>query len=397
MLHETEWISVRAFPSSARVQRATKEKQPLDVPVFDRLRQSRNKSYQCSEHEKRYVEEAYSEARQWLDRSITWIRALTSPIFFLSKVQEPAKNALETHFKSSNTDTARVVLLNLEQIRGNIPTRREYQLAGSPGYQQEIAIGMGPRVPMTINAILCNGSECKPSTGAYYRSAISSITFCPHFFRRKAQAPGFLIHELAHSLGFGGSVLDYAYGQDRLYAGLTTAEAVLNADSYANFVEELATGKAKRMVAPQDRLAKCPDDWVPLVTAAIARAHQWARVAEKMYSGATTDPQAVAYQKVKDALVKSTTVSCRPAGAPQCQPGNSWFKDIGVSAIFLCPDWKGMSEDDRTIAVMAGLIGYFGGPGEKPDWEKYAAEAGALTRSKLNVAPITPPPAASTP
>jgi hypothetical protein len=54
-------------------------------------------------------------------------------------------------------------------------------------------------------------------------------------------------------------------------------------------------------------------------------------------------------------------------------------------------------EDDRTIAVFAGLVGYFGGPGDENDWEKYAANAASRTRSKLNPTPPGPPPATGIP
>lgn len=375
--------------SYRQLQRSSRNEPNIDVPVFDRLRQSATKP--CSDQEKLYIEEAYRDARHWLDRSVIRIKALTSGLFSFSKIQEPGRNALEAHFQSSDKDTAATVLLNLERIRGNIPTRQEFLDAGSPGYQQNISIGSGPQVPITIRAITCN-SECKPSTGAYYRPGVDAIIFCPYFFRhRKDQGPGLLVHEIAHSLGFGGTILDFAYAKDRLYTGLTTAEALVNADSYANLVEELATGKLTRRTVPRDSLSKCPEDWVPLVHAAAARAHQWARVAEKVYAGPSSDPPAVAYQKVKDGLEKSISISCKANGAPACGAGNVWFHGVGDATLFLCPDWKELGEDDRTAAVLAGLIGYFGGPGERSDWEKYAADAAALTRSKLYPTPPTPP------
>ena len=389
-LREPRVLRPRLTDSYRQVRRTSRNKPNLDIPVFDRLRQSATKP--CSDQEKSYIEEAYRDARQWLDRSIIWIKALTSGLFSFSKIQEPGRAALETHFKSSDKDTAATVLLNLERIRGNIPTRQEFLDAGSPVYQQNISIGSGPQVPITIRAITCNSAECKPSTGAYYRPGVDSITFCPYFFRhRKDQGPGLLIHEIAHSLGFGGVILDFAYAKDRLYTGLTTAEALLNADSYANLVEELATGKTRRMIVPRDSLGKCPEDWVPLVNAAIARAHQWARVADKVYSGPSSDPAAVAYQKVRDGLEKSVRITCKASGAPKCQAGNIWFHEVGDAALFLCPDWKALGEDDRTVAVLAGLIGYFAGPGGRADWEKYAVDAAALTRSKLYPTPPSPP------
>jgi Lysine-specific metallo-endopeptidase len=319
-------------------------------------------------------------------------------LFSFSKIQEPGRAALEMHFKSSDKDTAETVLLNLERIKGNIPTRQEFQGAGSPTYEQNISIGFGPQVPITTRAILCNGAGCKPSTGAYYQPKNGSITFCPYFFsHRKDQGPGLLIHEIAHSLGFGGTVFDFAYGKDRLYAGLTTAEALVNADSYANLVEELATGKTRRMIVPRDSLGKCPTDWVPLVNAAIARAHQWARVADKVYTGPSSDPAAMAYQTVRDGLGKSVRIRCKPDGASNCRGGVSWFQAAGDAALYLCPDWKTLGEDDRSIAVLAGLIGYFGGPGKRADWETYAADAAVLTQSKLYPTPPKPPPASGHP
>ena len=342
-----------------------------------------------------YIEEAFGNARRWLDTSIVRIKALTSSLFSFSKLQEPGRDALEHHFKSSDRETAVTVLLNLEQIRGNIPTKLEFLTAGSPTYQQNISIGSGPPVPITINAITCHGTECKPSTGAYYRSGVDAITFCPYFFsHRKDQGPGLLVHEIAHSLGFGGSILDFAYGKDRLYAGLTVAEALLNADSYANLVEELATGKVRRMTVPKDTLGKCPDDWAPLVHSAIARAHQWARVAEKLYSGPSNDPK-VAYQKVKDGLEKPVRIGCRASGAPACIAGTLWFHQAGDKALYLCPAWRALPDDEpRAVSMLAGLIGYFDGPGQEIDWERYALDASALTRSKLY--PIAPSPAPST-
>ncbi len=350
-----------------------------EIEVFGRLKQSSRKSSQCNDQEKAYVQTAFAEARRWLDWAILCVNSIMGGPFLFSKTATLAREALASHFKSTDSDTTAKVLLNLQKIRGNFPTRAEFAAAGSPAFGQDIRIGSAPPVPLTVNSIVCGGRKCSDKVGAYFGIGTNALYLCPYFFSHRQENPGLLIHEVAHSLDSNNSVLDFGYAKDRIYRDLTTAEALLNADSYANLVEELATGRTRRMKPPKDTLRRCPDDWTSLIHLAIARAHQWARVAAKAYQGANTDPQAVAYEKVAQGLAKPVRIGCKTG----CTAGSFWVRDIGTTPLSLCPGWKALSPEDQTIEIFAGLLGYFGGPGQEADWRRYAATAASLTQSKL--------------
>jgi hypothetical protein len=100
---------------------------------------------------------------------------------------------------------------------------------------------------------------CRAMAAAYVSSSSRQITFCASFFSSSDNWQTFaLFHELMHAYA---EVDDRGYGNERIFAYLTPAQAINNADSYALFVVDVlnVAGGARevRSAAPEDRYSDC--------------------------------------------------------------------------------------------------------------------------------------------
>jgi hypothetical protein len=93
---------------------------------------------------------------------------------------------------------------------------------------------------------------------------------------------------MAHAL-LGLNITDRAYSYDRLLPHLSTAEALDNAESYALFVRELATGTTFTSTAPSDDIEDCPATTEQLARVALARAERWNRQANTVLRSTGND------------------------------------------------------------------------------------------------------------
>jgi hypothetical protein len=89
-----------------------------------------------------------------------------------------------------------------------------------------------------------------------------------------------IIHEFGHALLSLSKtvrmlIIDRAYKQDPYYHYLTTGEALTNAESYAMFAREVATGSSPAHAFIVDSLTECPDAWVPIISDALSKARAW--------------------------------------------------------------------------------------------------------------------------
>lgn len=100
---------------------------------------------------------------------------------------------------------------------------------------------------------------CRAMAAAYVSSSTRRVTFCSSFFSSSDDWQSFaLFHELMHAYA---GVDDRGYGNERLFAYLTPAQAINNADSYALFVvdvlNEAGGAQEMRSTAPEDRYSDC--------------------------------------------------------------------------------------------------------------------------------------------
>jgi hypothetical protein len=195
-----------------------------------------------------------------------------------------------------------------------------------------------------------------------------------------------LIHEMAHALhGLQARrrITDRAYIYDRMYALLTTAEALTNAESYALFAWQLGSGRPIRSEAPRYEQEDCPADWRPLIRVAAARAERWNRNAQTVLSNRT--PAAVrarsamftrrlgasptealdraqrAYDRLEERFHESITIECEWRGGGRCERYVTYWFEFW-SDFHICPSWRRLAtEDDRTEAMLRGLYGYVSG------------------------------------
>ncbi len=119
-----------------------------------------------------------------------------------------------------------------------------------------------------------------------------SVMVCPSFFgsARQGQAT-LLIHEIVHALPDTDDdthVPDRAYANDRLLPALTAEESVNNAESYALFVRELATGTAARGTPPADEIEDCSDATRAAIRRALGLGQRWTSIAA-MAAASRTD------------------------------------------------------------------------------------------------------------
>ncbi len=315
----------------------------------------------CGLEQHRKILPAVTQAQQWLASSISELDA------FLGAPAAPglqaARNALTRHFHSTGIPIATQVRERLNNIRTDMTSST------------------------TLN-VECHGASDRTcaNSGAYVNGSL--LVFCPAFFEGGAlwQALA-IVHEMAHALVGGLHITDRAYQSDRLYAELTTAQALTNAESFGLLVRELGTGRVQTSTPPQDEFEDCPPDWRPLIRRAIAHAQRWNRNAQTAlgdrrpgwlsgwtdlqtrYLGATTpaalDTAKRVIDRVEGKLNEAIEFECEPEGGGRCDAGAETYWYEIWSDFHLCPSWKNRATDTgRTESMLVGLYGYLGGLGE---------------------------------
>jgi hypothetical protein len=243
------------------------------------------------------------------------------------------------------------------------------------------------------------------TAAAYVTGNDDMLVFCPAFFQaNEGWRAAAIIHEWAHALSVGEAITDRAYQSDRLYnpalttGALTTAEALTNAESYALFAQEVATGTAQVGTAPADPIADCPPGVHPLVQGALARAQLWNSSAlgastyrnpdwlnggmwltlRRLYLGATTIPELdaakAAYHAVWSRMrQQGISIACDLAPGSAC--GAALYRRDG-NTIRLCAGWVNIAdESDRTTALLEALYEVHGGVADAMTRARYAALA----------------------
>jgi hypothetical protein len=271
-------------------------------------------------------------------------------------------NSLRRHFRASDSNTIRYVQNKIRLIAQRLRTD-----SGAPS-------------ALTVE---CHGSSDATCGAAPAYVLNRLLVFCPSFFGSNAMWQVMsMIHEIAHSLPPASGPLhitDRAYRSNRLYGSLAHGEALTNAESYAMFVRELATGPVSG-TAVSDTHEDCPADWRGVLNTAIGRAQRWNRDAQIVlrdtrpaflsrwsalaatHLGGQSASQLAtarsAFDQAQTRLRSRVDFECEVEGGGRCNRFLTYWYALGD--FHVCPRWRLLSaDDDRAQALLAGLYGYF--------------------------------------
>jgi hypothetical protein len=364
--------------------------------VLQRVQNARVHKVKKGETETNVVDSCTPENRSALNRfggeAISWISAAETALgaFIMepaAAANRPAGAALQRHFHT--TDIA-------------FATRVKSRLAS---LSTDIAIGSVPARCTAPTDISCGKTAI-----AYTTADNSAVFFCADYFNRSDdQSIETYIHEFSHAylpqVGGRGTITDRAYRSNRLYAFLTPAEALDNADSHSEFVRELAKNRAYDE-PEQTEVKDCTTGQVDQARRAVARAERWVGAARsalyeerpsfhagyahlrKMHFG-TDDPKELPklrerFDDIKEKFTSEISIECESGGV--CDKAETGSSTTGYYRYFirrfgtlhLCPAFFTLDKDGRitemlTLAVMnaTGL--------DEPEAERYAFLARDLT------------------
>ena len=299
----------------------------------------------CNLDQHRKIEPATYKANEWLSRAIPALDAFLSGE--KTKQAQAAAAALNKHFHSTAPAVVTYIRDRLKTIQSDIFTRQNFRV----------------NCPPASDAV-CS----KTSTGQEFAGVVSEdqdeLNFCAQFFSRKEDdRASTIIHEFGHALlGLSKTqrmlIIDRAYKQDAYYAYLTTGEALTNAESYAMFTREVATGSSPAHAFIADTLRNCPDAWFPIMSDALSKARAW------NHKAALNTPARHQFSrayKVLDGQLKSgDSYKCIPDGGGRCSARvvAYWY---AAGDLRICPSLIGLpTPDERALALLAALYAHKG-------------------------------------
>jgi hypothetical protein len=296
----------------------------------------------CSLDQHRKIEPAAYQADEWLSRTIPAIEAFLSGA--KTSPAQAAAAALNKHFHSVDAGVVRYVRDRLKTIQNDIFGRRNFRVNCPPASDPACGTRKGSE---EFVAVVPDDNP-------------SEINFCAPFFERKVEdRASTIIHEFGHAqLGLSArqQIVDRGYQWDVYYTYLTTGEALTNAESYAMFSREVATGFSPAQGFISDSLAECPDEWVPIISAAITKARMWNHKAA--LNTPASHEFSRAYKTLDTKLRSHFTFKCIPDGGGRCRGGNVayWY---AAGDLRICPGLIGLaSPDERGLGMLAALYAY---------------------------------------
>jgi hypothetical protein len=299
----------------------------------------------CSLDQHRKIEPAAHKANQWLSSAIPALDAVLRGE--KTKRAQAAAAALNTHFHSTAPAVVTYIRDRLKTIQSDIFTRQNFR----------------------VNCPPASDAVCgQTSTGEKFAGVVSEdqneLSFCAQFFARNEQdRASTIIHEFGHAqLGLSKTqrmlIIDRAYKQDAYYAYLTTGEALTNAESYAMFAREVATGFSPAHAFIVDSLRGCPDAWVPIISDALSRARAW------NHKAALHTPArhrfSMAYKRLDGQLKSGDSYKCIPDGGGRCSKSvvAYWYM---AGDLRICPSLIAQrTPDQRALSLLAALYAYKG-------------------------------------
>jgi hypothetical protein len=300
----------------------------------------------CSFTQHHKIEPAAFKAQKWVTQTLAGLDA------FLSGAKTPAAQtagaALDNHFHSTDRAVATYVRQRLGTIQTDMFGRKDLQVVCPPRSDQECSHAS---TGTALAAVVPNPHE---------------IDFCSIFFERgEDDRASTIIHELGHAqLGLRADqdMIDRAYKDNVYYHYLTTGEALTNAESYAMFAREVATGSSPAHGFIPDTLRDCPDPWVPIISDAISKARMWNHEASKH----TLDPATHRRHRFASAFI-GIDMDLRESQSFKCvADGSSRCKQRGIVAYWwmagdlrICPALVALpTPEQRALNLLASLYAY---------------------------------------
>ncbi|HKQ05869.1 MAG TPA: peptidoglycan-binding protein [Blastocatellia bacterium] len=328
---------------------------------------------------------------------ITDIGDIGKEVVFL--VLEPALTKLDTYISSDpnqkpDKETRQVALMLFRNFDAYGPAGRKI----APQVRSTLSIVKSKSQNwLNLFDLACpplqTYGQCPQATA--YITDQSKLTFCPSFFK-STQPWRFhtFIHEMAHASGT--NIIDRGYTHQRIYSRLTTAEALLNAESYSRFAMELhdedvpaEERQFQRFNFPDDKYPGCSGAQSGIISEALAWAEIWNYSAFNAFSDAdallgfadilagfgvaqATPPPAHlnnalvveyqnAYKAARNFFQQDLTFKCDDRDSDACEKAGLLIKD-GVS-FKVCSKWLKPGQqagwaNSILQSVYKGLLGF---------------------------------------
>lgn len=321
--------------SSVSVQRQVAPAQPASKQIYP--------GASCDVEQRRKVEPAVSKANQWLSTTLAGLDAFLSGA--KTKQAQAAGAALNKHFHSTAPAVVTYIKNRLTTVRSDIFGRQNLRINCPPA-----------------NDAVCNQTSTGTELAAVVSENQDELSFCGRFFKRdEADRASTIVHEFAHAqLGLSKTkkmlIIDRAYKQDPYYYYLTTAEALTNAESYAMFTRELATGSSPAQAFIVDTLYECPAEWIPIISDALTKARAWNHKA-----ALNTNHRhrfSLAYKRLNAQLEKGDSYKCITDGGRRCSKSvvAYWYM---AGDLRICPSLITLpTPEARALSLLAALYGY---------------------------------------
>jgi Domain of unknown function (DUF4157)/Lysine-specific metallo-endopeptidase len=292
----------------------------------------------CKLEQHRKIEPAVYRALAWLSRTIPAVEAILSGA--TTKQAKAAAASLFRHFHSTSPAVVTYIRDRLSTIESDILGRQDLRVFCPPHSDSACGTETGGQA---LVARVVNQNE---------------LNFCAPFFRRKEEdRASTIVHEFAHTLFGRGTreIVDREYQKDAYYYYLTTGQALTNAESYAMFVREVATGSSPAPGFIADTLDECPDDWNRPISDAITLARMWNHQAVRVPS---SHEFSRAYIRLDIQLQSRFSFKCIPGGGGRCPGGHVayWY---AAGDLRICPALIALrTPDERGLALLASLYAY---------------------------------------
>ncbi len=335
----------------------------------------------CSVAQGSALTAAVTTAIQWLHtaiQSLHWYEALP-----LSRSTAAVRTALQFHFHTTNPFHAALIRTRLAQVRDG--------LEGPQGAPSDCAAS--------------GDTGCGSATTAYQQRG--RVVWCPYMFasdRTPNDQARTVVHEYTHAharrlplaAGFAEfsdrtprRIEDRAYLDRRYYLDLTPEEAMDNAPSYANLVQDLGTGTAVTQAPSeraQDRMPGCSPAQQELVRQSLSMVARWNDATEATLNDTSlaryptldrlvtdairnrfgTPPPArrqlaAVYEAVSTPLLLGLALACDGATG-NCRSSASYLWQSGSrGTIHVCPGWIAESDSlKRHRTIYSSVLGNTG-------------------------------------
>jgi hypothetical protein len=293
----------------------------------------------CNLNQHRKIEPAAYKANEWLSRAISALDA-----FLSGTNMNQAQVALNKHFHSNAPAVVTYIRDRLKTIQSDIFTRQNFRVNCPPASDAACGARQGSE---EFVAVVPEGNQ-------------NEINLCAPFFERgEEDRASTIIHEFGHGqLGLSArqQIADRGYQWDAYYAYLTTGEALTNAESYAMFAREVATGFSPAQAFIVDSLRNCPDTWVPIISDALSKARAWNHRAAAHTPA--RHPFSKAYKILDTQLRSGDSYKCIPKGDGRCSKRvvAYWY---ALGDLRICPSLIGLpTPDERALSLLGSLYGY---------------------------------------